>query len=116
MLRCPSSVRVLYIGQEVGLRVMHGAALTTCASDDNPARAAYLDYLGGPHRDRFSWDPLMLLVAVRGVDAVHPLLTVVHPLPPPGEGSRSAVSVAWNIVLLPKWTNDVSLTSQMTSP
>ena len=66
----PASLRVLYLGQEVGLRVMHGAALTTCASDDNPARQAYIDYLQGPYRDRFSWDPLMLLVAVRGVGAV----------------------------------------------
>ena len=66
----PGSLRVLYLGQEVGLQVMHGAALTTCASLDNPARAAYIDYLEGPYRDRFSWDPLALLVAVRGVGAV----------------------------------------------
>jgi hypothetical protein len=29
-----------------------------------------VEYLGGPHRDRFSWDPLTLLVAVRGAARV----------------------------------------------
>ena len=55
--------------QEVGFQVLHGGQLSSCASDDNPARQAYIDFLG-PHRDRYSWDPLALLVAVRGVEAV----------------------------------------------
>ena len=58
---------------QVGLRVLHGAALTTCASDDNPARTAYLDYLQGPFRARFSWDPLTTMVAVRGIAGVPPI-------------------------------------------
>ena len=42
----------------------------TCAHEGNPARIAYIEYLNGPHINRFSWDPLALLVAVRGVAGV----------------------------------------------
>eukprot|EP00966_Prymnesium_polylepis_P316678 7317161-Prymnesium_polylepis.1 len=44
--------------------------MSGCASTGNPCRQAYIDYLGGPDKDRFSWDPLTTLVAVRGPDAV----------------------------------------------
>ena len=37
---------------------------------ESPIRAAYIDYLEGPDRNRPSWDQLTALVAVRGVDGV----------------------------------------------
>ncbi|KAL1511374.1 hypothetical protein AB1Y20_006176 [Prymnesium parvum] len=70
----PPKVPVLYLGVEIGLEVMHGAALTDCADRSNPCRQAYIDYLRGPHRDRPSWDPLTTLAAVRGIRAVPGLL------------------------------------------
>ena len=67
----PSSVRTFYLGGDVGAYVMSGAVLTDCATEINPARQAYIEYLGGPHRDRPSWDPLTAVVAVRGAAAVN---------------------------------------------
>ena len=66
----PADLRVLYIGFEVGSSVLTGGVLTTCAKADNPCRAAYIKYLGGPSRRRPSWDPLAALIAVRGVEQI----------------------------------------------
>ena len=66
----PGSVEVIYVGQEIGLEIMHGGALSACAMPTSPVRRAYVEFLGGPHRDRFSWDPLTLLVGVRGANGV----------------------------------------------
>lgn len=74
----PSSLPVLFLGQEIGLEIFHGAALSTCATEESPARAAYIEYLRSPFRDRFSWDPLTLLVAVRGADGVPGLEQCPH--------------------------------------
>ena len=65
----PPELRVLYIGFEVGVSVLTGAALTKCATKSNPCRAAYINYLGAS-RGRPSWDPLAALIAVRGVGQI----------------------------------------------
>ena len=65
----PSDVRMIFLGGEVGKQVQTGSRLSTCATPSNPCRQAYLDYLGGSGRSRYSWDPLTTLVAVRGVAA-----------------------------------------------
>jgi len=66
-----SVLRVVYVGLQVGLPVLTGARLTQCGpAKESPIRAAYIDYLEGPDRDRPSWDQLTALVAVRGVDGV----------------------------------------------
>ena len=67
----PSSVPTFFLGNEVGGSVLSGAALTYCATESNPCRQAYINYLGGPNRARSSWDPLTTLAAVRGPEAVH---------------------------------------------
>ena len=66
----PKSLPVVYVGQEIGYEILHGAALSTCTLAQNPCRQAYVSYLDGSYRDRFSWDPLTLLIAVRGIAAV----------------------------------------------
>ena len=65
----PSEVEVVFSGFEVGVQVQSGGRLSDCASVNNPCRAAYIDYEGGRHKSRFSWDPLTTLVAVRGAAA-----------------------------------------------
>ena len=84
----PRSLEVIYVGQEIGFQIMHGGALSYCAPETSPVRAAYVEFLGGPYRDRFSWDPLTLLVGVRGASAVTGISNcdgcsgrvIVHPL------------------------------------
>ena len=66
----PATLRVIYLGQEVGFEVMHGGALSSCTREGNPCREPYVQYLFGPHRDRFSWDPLTVLGAVRGFTSI----------------------------------------------
>ena len=59
------------------LQVYHGGALRWCASMESPCRQAYLDHTWGiGAAGRASWDPLVVLAAVRG------------------QGSRSARTVA----------------------
>ena len=69
----PADLNVVYIGFEAGIQILTGAALTGCASANNPCRAAYINFLG-PSKGRPSWDPLAALIAVRGtqhIPAVH---------------------------------------------
>ena len=65
----PPEVKMVFSGFEVGVRVMSGGILTSCAPDSNPCRQAYIDY-SGEGVDRFSWDPLTLLAAVRNLDEI----------------------------------------------
>jgi galactose mutarotase-like enzyme/inosine-uridine nucleoside N-ribohydrolase len=65
----PQNVQVLYNGFNVGLEVQSGGVLSSCTNVSNPARAAFINYEGGPNKSRFSWDPLTTLIAVRGVKA-----------------------------------------------
>ena len=53
---------------------MTGGALSRCAEESNPCRAAYISYLGGPNLNRPSWDLLVALAAVRGVSAAHVII------------------------------------------
>mmetsp|Transcript_24930 Transcript_24930/g.84015 ORF Transcript_24930/g.84015 Transcript_24930/m.84015 type:complete len:183 (-) Transcript_24930:133-681(-) len=64
--RLPASVDVVFSGLEVGLRVVTGAALSTCAPAASPLRQAYVDYGGGVDRGRFSWDLITTHVAAAG--------------------------------------------------
>ena len=66
----PSSVKFVFSGFELGVIVNSGAALTNCAPDNNPCRKAYIDYRG-PDKDRYSWDPVTTLYAVRGLAAIN---------------------------------------------
>ena len=46
---------------------MHGAPLATCTTTRNPCRQAFQDWGHGVARvGRMSWDPIAVLVAVRG--------------------------------------------------
>lgn len=64
--KLPAGVELIFSGFEVGVRIETGAVLTTCAPAANPCRQAYIDFLGGPNRNRMSWDPATTLFAVTG--------------------------------------------------
>lgn len=61
----PSSVKVLFSGFEVGIKVLTGAPIYDCAPPSSPIRQAFIDFVGYGNT-RPSWDPLTTLVAVRG--------------------------------------------------
>ena len=65
----PPGVKMVFSGFEVGVRVLSGGVLTSCAPEANPCRQAYIDY-SGEGVDRFSWDPLTLVAAVRNLDEI----------------------------------------------
>jgi len=54
---------------DLGDDVWHGGAMTSCAPVESPCRQAYIDTLG-PGADRRSWDPIVVLLAVRGAAAL----------------------------------------------
>lgn len=62
----PPGVKVMFLGFEVGIRVFSGGKLSNCTPTSNPCRAAFENYFQRPSGNRFSWDPLATLVAVRG--------------------------------------------------
>ena len=64
----PSSVKQIFSG--VGGDVMHGDWLEGCAAKGNPCRQAFEDW-GVAGRGRSSWDPISVMIAVRGVVGVH---------------------------------------------
>lgn len=64
----PSSVKQIFSG--VGGDVMHGAWLEGCAAKGNPCRQAFEDW-GVAGRGRSSWDPIAVMIAVRGVAGIH---------------------------------------------
>jgi purine nucleosidase len=64
----PSSVKQIFSG--VGGDVMHGAWLEDCAAKGNPCRQAFEDW-GVAGRGRSSWDPIAVMIAVRGVAGFH---------------------------------------------
>ena len=69
MENMPPGVKMVFSGFEVGVRVLSGGVLTSCAPEANPCRQAYIDY-SGEGVDRFSWDPLTLVAAVRNLDEI----------------------------------------------
>lgn len=64
----PSTVKQIF--SPVGGDVLHGDWLTGCAGTGNPVRQAFEDWLG-PNNGRSSWDPIAVLIAVRGASGVH---------------------------------------------
>ena len=64
----PSNVQQIFT--LVGGDVLHGSWLTGCAGHGNPVRQAFEDWLG-PGNGRCSWDPITVLIAVRGAGGVH---------------------------------------------
>ena len=61
----PPAVPITFLGFEVGYVVFSGGVLTDGAPEESPCRAAYIDF-AGPATDRYSWDPMTVLHAVRG--------------------------------------------------
>ena len=71
---CCSEIEHIFNPVDVGEKVDTGAKLSTCASENNPCRQAYIDWTGGPNRGRHSWDLINTLIAVRGLDALETYL------------------------------------------
>tara|TARA_B110000208_G_scaffold115989_1_gene142281 strand:+ start:167 stop:682 length:516 start_codon:yes stop_codon:yes gene_type:complete len=68
VMNLPSSVKQIF--SLVGGDVLHGGALQSCAAAGNPYRQAFEDWgVGG--KGRWSWDPITVLIAVRGAEGVH---------------------------------------------
>lgn len=67
----PPSVRLVFSGFNIGIKVQSGGTPLSNMPADNPCRAAYVNFEGGPDKSRFSWDPLNTLAAVRGAAAAH---------------------------------------------
>ena len=63
----PPGVKMVFSGFEVGIEVMSGGALTSCAPTSSPCRHAYIDF-NGEYNDRPSWDPLTVYAAIVGTD------------------------------------------------
>lgn len=70
----PENVQMIF--SDVGDEVQHGGKLTTCTTPSNPCRQAYIDYLG-PGGNRQSWDPIVVVLAVRGPSGMFGHLTDV---------------------------------------
>ena len=64
----PASVKQIF--SPLGGDVKHGSWLTDCAGVGNPCRQAFEDWLG-PSNGRSSWDPIAVMIAVRGAAGVH---------------------------------------------
>jgi hypothetical protein len=64
----PKSVKQIF--SSVGGDVLHGSALSTCAGFGNPYKQAFEDW-GVATSGRSAWDPIAVLIAVRGAAGVH---------------------------------------------
>ena len=64
----PSTVKQIF--SPVGADVLHGAWLNGCAGKDDPSRRAFQDW-GVGRTGRSSWDPIAVMIAVRGTDAIN---------------------------------------------
>jgi purine nucleosidase len=67
LAQMPHNVEMIY--SDIGDEVLHGGKLTTCSTLANPCRQAYIDYLG-PGGNRQSWDPVVVVLAVRGAEGM----------------------------------------------
>jgi hypothetical protein len=56
---------IVFLGLEVGLKVLTGGPLMEEGPDDDPVRAAYIYYTYC--KPRYSWDPLTVLYAIEGL-------------------------------------------------
>ena len=68
VMQWPTNVKQIF--SSVGGDVLHGSWLENCAMDGNPYRQAFEDW-GVAGSGRSSWDPIAVLVAVRGAEGVH---------------------------------------------
>jgi hypothetical protein len=64
----PKNVKQIF--SPVGADVSHGAWLNGCVGKDNPSRRAFFDW-GVSQTGRSSWDPIAVMIAVRGADAIN---------------------------------------------
>merc|ERR1712039_794708 len=64
----PEDVPIVYSGGEVGEKIQTAGPLYDRLPASNPVKAAYADFCGYGNT-RPSWDPLTVLIAIRGVDS-----------------------------------------------
>lgn len=68
VMNWPGSVQQIF--SSVGGDILHGGWLDGCGLDGNPYRQAFDDWgVGGTGRS--SWDPIAVMIAVRGASGVH---------------------------------------------
>ena len=66
----PETVQMIF--SDVGDEIYHGGALTSCAPITSPCRQAFLDFHGPlAYRGRNSWDPVVVVAAVLGPEAMN---------------------------------------------
>jgi hypothetical protein len=68
VMHWPATTKQIF--SPVGGDVLHGSWLTGGTARGNPCRQAFEDWVG-PGKGRSSWDPIAVLIAVRGAPAVH---------------------------------------------
>merc|ERR1719354_900589 len=64
----PDSVEQIF--SVVGGDIETGSRLTGCSASNNPCRQAYGDWCG-PNNGRSSWDPIVVMAAVRGPGGIY---------------------------------------------
>ena len=62
----PSEVEVIFLGEEVGLRIKTGGTFTDTVPNSHPCSWVY-DQYGVGHTGHVSFDPPTILMGVRGV-------------------------------------------------
>jgi hypothetical protein len=68
VMNWPSNVKQIF--SSVGGDVLHGSWLEHCAMNGNPYKQAFEDW-GVAKTGRSSWDPIAVMIAVRGASGVH---------------------------------------------
>ena len=68
VMNWPGNVKQIFSG--VGGDVLHGSWLDECSQDGNPFRQAFDDW-GADKTGRSSWDPIAVMIAVRGAEGIH---------------------------------------------
>ena len=68
VMNWPSNVQQIF--SSVGGDVLHGSWLDTCAENGNPIKQAFDDW-GVGSTGRSSWDPITVMIAVRGAAGIH---------------------------------------------
>ena len=98
--------QVEQIFSDIGDEIYHGGALRWCAPATSPCRNVFLDHPWGVGpAGRQSWDPLVVLVAVRGPAAANCTLMDVG-------GENSADDVGANYWTPPTARNGSAATNQ----
>lgn len=94
--RWPTPLTVSAAGQSI----MTGARFTAAAPADHPVAVAYRSFLGGPGRDRASWDQVTAWYAVHGLDGPYALGGPRRLAIDPGTGDHAWS--AWDGVAAPR--------------